>query len=165
MESKPIIETNPKELVVDTPAPTQYVEGDNEEAQGNVVTSPKKNTVNIITVDEVKFLLAQLENRFKIALEAIRKGQYVLVDTDEYPTLEDFLASDGEQGTVYLYPVGNEDNNYYQFIWETDDWVPLGSTGLDLSGYIKGTDCDNQAEYEAIDPKDPDLYYFVKEEE
>ena len=73
-------------------------------------------------------------------LKAIREGQYVEVDTEEYATLEAFLASEGKQGTVYLYPVGNQANNYYQYIWEVNEWVSLGTTQLDLSGYVKFTD-------------------------
>lgn len=97
-------------------------------------------------------------------IETIRKGQYVVVDTEEYPTLEDFLSSDGEQGTVYLYPVGNQANNYYQYVWETGDWISLGTTDLDLSGYIKGEYL-TQAEYDALATKDPNKYYFIPEGE
>ena len=97
------------------------------------------------------------------AIENVRKGQYTLVDTEEYPTLEDFLDSDGEQGIVYLYPVGNEGNNYYQYIWEETDWISLGSTDLDLSGYIKGTYLTAQ-QYEDLDTKDSNMYYFIPEE-
>lgn len=97
------------------------------------------------------------------AIENVRKGQYTLVDTEEYPTLEDFLDSDGEQGVVYLYPVGNDNNNYYQYIWEETDWIDLGSTNLDLSGYIKGTYLTAQ-QYEDLDTKDPNMYYFIPEE-
>lgn len=97
------------------------------------------------------------------AVENVRKGQYTLVDTEEYPTLEDFLDSDGEQGIVYLYPVGNDNNNYYQYIWEETDWIDLGSTNLELSGYIKGTYLTAQ-QYDDLETKDSNMYYFIPEE-
>lgn len=102
----------------------------------------KRNIVNTVTVEEVKALIKKYgggnsysKEQIDEMLATIREGQYVKVDTTEYPTLEDFLASEGEQGTVYLYPVGNEENNYYQYIWEVSEWVSLGTTALDLSNY------------------------------
>ena len=102
----------------------------------------KRNIVNTVTVEEVKALIKKYgggdsysKEQIDEMLATIREGQYVEVDTTEYPTLENFLASEGEQGTVYLYPVGNEENNYYQYIWEVSEWVSLGTTALDLSGY------------------------------
>lgn len=102
----------------------------------------KRNIVNTVTVEEAKALIKKYgggdsysKEQIDEMLATIREGQYVKVDTTEYPTLEDFLASEGEQGTVYLYPVSNEENNYYQYIWEVSEWVSLGKTALDLSGY------------------------------
>lgn len=123
----------------------------------------EKAVVNTITVEEVKSMLKVLENYINNIVETIRKGQYVEVDTTEYPTLDSFLASTGEQGTVYLYPVGNSANNYYQYIWEVDSWISLGTTTIDLSEYIKGTYL-TQAEYDDLDTKDPNMYYFTPEE-
>lgn len=112
-----------------------------------------------LTIEELRRILEIYES-----IEGLKQGQYVAVDTEEYPTLEDFLDSDGEQGTVYLYPIGNDDNNYYQYIWESGDWISLGTTNLELSGYIKGTYL-TQAEYDALETKDPDMYYFIPEGE
>lgn len=99
-------------------------------------------------------------------IETIRQGQYVEVDVEEYPTLESFLASSGEQGTVYLYPVDTTDatKGYYQYIWESTQWVSLGTTELDLTDYIKGTSLTAQ-QYEDLETKDPDMYYFIPEGE
>lgn len=109
----------------------------------------KRNIVNTVTVEEVKALIKKYgggdsytKEQIDEMLATIREGQYVKVDTTTYPTLEDFLASEGEQGTVYLYPVSNEENNYYQYIWEVSDWVSLGTTALDLSQYYTKTETD-----------------------
>lgn len=121
---------------------TRYVRDENNNDGFSRSVGEKKVITNTILVNEVKRLIRELagENTYskkqidKI-VRTIREGQYVLVDTTEYPTLESFLASTGEQGTVYLYPVGNEENNYYQYIWEVNNWMSLGTTELDLSGY------------------------------
>ena len=64
--------------------------------------------------------------------------EYQNVDTTTYPTLDDFLASTGTEGYIYLYPTG-VNNDYYQYIWESNGWVSLGTTQLALSGYVKKT--------------------------
>lgn len=129
-----------------------------------------KGVVNTITVDEVKALIRQYGKGFYYTkeqidyiVETLRKGQYVEVDTEEYPTLEDFLESTGEQGTVYLYPTGDENNTYYQYIWEVNTWVDLGETALDLQNVIRGVYI-SQADYDDLDPKDENLYYFIPED-
>ena len=108
----------------------------------------KRSIVNTITVNEAKLLIKKsaeltLAQVNKI-VESVRKGMYVKVDTTEYATLDAFLESTGEEGAVYLYPVGNEANNYYQYIWETlptAGWISLGTTQLDISNMVT-TDTD-----------------------
>lgn len=106
----------------------------------------KKQIVNMILVKEVKKLIgmseAELKTYIDSVIKTIREGQYVVVDTTVYPTLEDFLASTGEQGTVYLYPLDNAGNNYDQYIWENGVWMALGSTQLDLSDYYTKEEAD-----------------------
>ena len=72
------------------------------------------------------------------AIDAIKRGSFTLVDTTEYPTLQDFLDSEGEEGYLYLYPVdtSDEDEGYYQYIWENDLWIPLGTTKIDIANMV-----------------------------
>lgn len=72
------------------------------------------------------------------ALEAIKRGSYTKVDTTEYPTLEDFLDSEGEEGFLYLYPIdtSDEDEGYYQYIWENEQWISLGTTKIDIANMM-----------------------------
>lgn len=72
------------------------------------------------------------------AIEAIKRGSYTKVDTTEYPTLEDFLDSEGEEGFLYLYPVDTSDESegYYQYIWENEQWIPLGTTKIDIANMV-----------------------------
>lgn len=47
------------------------------------------------------------------------------------------LPSTGEQGIIYL--VETSTNVYEQYIWESGAYIDLGSTSIDLSGYVQKT--------------------------
>ena len=64
--------------------------------------------------------------------------EYQEVNTTTYPTLDDFLASTGTEGYIYLYPTGQA-NDYYRYIWENNAWVNLGTTQMDLADYVQKT--------------------------
>ena len=72
-------------------------------------------------------------------IQAYKRNAFQEVDTTEYPTLEDFLASTGEEGYIYLYPLDINDlsKGYHQYIWEDskNTWVFMGDTNLDLTHY------------------------------
>ena len=73
------------------------------------------------------------------AIETVKRSMFVDVDTSEYPTLNDFLVTRGEEGKIYLYPVDTTDltKGYHQYIWENNSWRYIGDTQLDLSDYTK----------------------------
>ena len=75
------------------------------------------------------------------AITDFLQNEYSKVNTTTYPTLDDFLASTGEEGYIYLYPIDTSDESkgYYQYIWENNAWVSLGTTQIDLSGYVEKT--------------------------
>ncbi|MCR4661679.1 MAG: hypothetical protein K5765_06770 [Clostridia bacterium] len=70
-------------------------------------------------------------------VQALKRNSFMSVDTTTYPTLADFLASTGEEGYLYLYPVDTSDltKGYKQYIWENSSWVYMGDTQLDLTNY------------------------------
>lgn len=72
------------------------------------------------------------------AIDTLKRGSYTKVNTTEYPTLQDFLNTEGEEGFLYLYPVNtsNEDEGYYQYIWENNLWIPLGTTKIDIANMV-----------------------------
>ena len=76
----------------------------------------------------------------------IKKDSYKEVDTTEYPTLADFLASTGEEGFLYLYPIDTTDltKGYYRYIWENNAWLDLGTTQIDLSDYYTKSEADTE---------------------
>lgn len=70
----------------------------------------------------------------------IQRDSYKPVDITTYPTLNDFLASTGEEGFLYLYPIDTTEaptfeSGFYRYIWENNAWVDLGTTQIDLSNY------------------------------
>lgn len=88
------------------------------------------------------------ETYSKVQLDAIistlKQNSYQDVDTSTYPTLADFLATTGEEGYIYLYPVNVLDlsKGYMMYIWESSAWRYLGTTALDLSNYYNKTETD-----------------------
>ena len=88
-------------------------------------------------------------NYVNSAIETIRRNAYINVDTSEYPTLQDFLNSEGEDGYLYLYPIDTQDltKGYYQYIWESNGWQDLGTTQIDLSAYALTSYVDNRDNY------------------
>ena len=89
------------------------------------------------------------ENSHKIAYDTdidsaiadFLQNEYSKVNTTTYPTLNSFLSSTGQEGYIYLYPIDTSDESkgYYQYIWENNSWVSLGTTQIDLSDYVEKT--------------------------
>ena len=78
---------------------------------------------------------------------SIKENAFILVDTTTYPTLDSFLASSGDEGYIYLYPVNISDltKGYYQYIWESNGWLDIGTTQIDLSNYYTKSQVDTIA--------------------
>ena len=70
-------------------------------------------------------------------ISQVLSDAYQVVNTTTYPTLNDFLASTGQDGIIYLYPIDTNDltKGYYRYIWESNAWLDLGTTQIDLSDY------------------------------
>lgn len=85
-------------------------------------------TFQTYTKDKIDSLLADIMQR-----------EFQVVDIATYPTLDDFLESEGEEGVIYLYPIDTSDldQGYYQYVYEDSAWLFLGTTNIDLSGYVE----------------------------
>lgn len=73
-------------------------------------------------------------------IKEILQKSFQKVDITEYPTLDDFLDSTGDEGYIYLYPIDISEaptfeSGYYQYIWEDNGWVSLGITKIDTSEF------------------------------
>lgn len=62
------------------------------------------------------------------------------VKTIEFSVVEE-LPESGEKGTIYLISNAKGDNDIYdEFIWINDRFEKIGTTSVDLSGYLRATD-------------------------
>lgn len=77
-------------------------------------------------------------------IAAIKRDAYKVVDFTTYTTLNSFLATTGEEGFLYLYPIDTSDltKGYYRYIWENSAWLALGTTQIDLSPYYTASQTD-----------------------
>lgn len=108
----------------------------------NIVSTLPLPTVTLSSNDlplknYVEIQLTGLQNQ----INDLKLNAFKVVDTEEYPTLEDFLESEGEEGYLYLYPVNTSDltKGYYRYVWENDSWLSLGTTEIDLTNYYTKT--------------------------
>lgn len=79
-----------------------------------------------------------------VIIQTLKNNSFQDVNTTTYPTLNDFLASTGEEGYIYLYPVNILDlsKGYMMYIWENSAWRYMGTTALDLSNYYNKSETD-----------------------
>lgn len=91
------------------------------------------NSINVADIPSISYV--------NNAIATIQTNTFVDVDATEYPTLEDFLDSEGEEGHIYLYPINVSDlsEGYYKYIWERNDWRYIGSTAINLANYVMKT--------------------------
>lgn len=63
------------------------------------------------------------------------------VDITKYPTLQDFLASEGKDGNIYLYPNGKTgaESRYYEYMWIADEqrYELIDSLDMDYGNLAK----------------------------
>ena len=154
--ANPIVETEPKSLNK-VCAKKPNVKGVSSNPSGEVLTEPKENIVNIITVEEVKELIRQNN------LWLLPRMGYRIVKVEELPAT-------GENGVLYFLPIegGETPNLYEEYVWNNIDseFELLGTTEIDLSGYVKKDEMPHltQAEYDEIVNKQQ-IYYFIEEED
>lgn len=74
----------------------------------------------------------------KSEVATVKSNIVVLVNTTTYPTLADFLASEGEEGKIYWYPIDTTDltKGYQTYVWENNAYIFAGNTIIDLTSII-----------------------------
>ena len=78
--------------------------------------------------EQVKFLTEKLKDLYAAFNElGIKKVEIV-----------ESLPETGQEGILYMIPVENPDSeNYYEeYIWLDSQWEMIGTTKIDLSGYV-----------------------------
>lgn len=101
-------------------------QGESFNAEGHVVTSPKDQVVNTITVDEVKKLIKEG------LISVLPKLGLRLQKVDELPTT-------GENGIIYMVPIsdGSAPNLYEEYYWidgNPGSFESLGTT--EVQGFV-----------------------------
>ena len=88
---------------------------------------------------------AQTDSAIASALSEFKENEISVVNTTTYPTLNDFLATTGQEGFIYLYPIDTTDltKGYYRYVWENNTWLALGTTEIDLSNYYTKSQVDS----------------------
>ena len=94
------------------------------------------------------------------AIETLKANSFILVNTTTYPTIEDFLASQGEEGYIYLYPSTNQEQGYLEYIWENNEWLLIGTTQIDLTNYYTKAQADDKFVHYYGNNKNVDLEYY-----
>lgn len=112
---------------------------------GNVDNTKQYPYTSGVNLENTKADKADTYTKEEISniIDTLKSGEQIIINTSEYPTLEDFLQNypDKEEGHIYLYPIDTSDNTkgYYRYIWEkvnnTYQWINLGDTDIDLSNY------------------------------
>jgi len=74
----------------------------------------------------------------KSEVATLKANIIVLVNTTTYPELADFLASTGEEGKIYWYPIDTSDltKGYQTYVWENNAFIFAGNTIIDLTSVI-----------------------------
>lgn len=78
-------------------------------------------------------LLTPITTYTKAKIDTIIENAIAGVKANEFQLVEE-LPQEGEEGIIYLVEISS--GVYQQYIWEGDDYIDLGTTQIDLSGYV-----------------------------
>lgn len=118
-------------------------------AQVNIIETIQKNgipisasnkTVNIIVPTNTNELTNGAGFQNATQVNALINAALVDVTGIDFQIVE-HLPSTGKKGTIYLVSNSGIDNNIYdEYIWVNNKFEIIGTTAVDLSGYLKSTD-------------------------
>lgn len=74
---------------------------------------------------------AQVTNAIDEAIAGVSQFDFEVVQT---------LPTTGEKGTIYLVPIAGRTNAYDEYIYVNNTWEQIGTTDIDLSGYVQTSD-------------------------
>lgn len=117
-------------------------------SNGNIIIAPDGNAyVGSATENNKIANWDYVARSIASAIESVKANAFILVDTEAYPTLDDFLDDyPAEEGYIYLYPSEVEEEGYLEYIWEGTQWLQIGTTQLDLSNYYNKQEVDDIAD-------------------
>lgn len=74
---------------------------------------------------------AQVTSAIDSAIQGVTQFNFEVVSV---------LPTTGETGTIYLVPIAGRTNAYNEYIYVSGSWEQIGTTDIDLSGYVQTTD-------------------------
>lgn len=74
---------------------------------------------------------AQVTSEIDEAIAGVSQFNFEVVQT---------LPATGTTGTIYLVPITGRTNAYNEYIYVGGSWEQIGTTDIDLSGYVQATD-------------------------
>lgn len=74
---------------------------------------------------------AQVTSAIDAAIQGVSQFDFEVVSV---------LPATGEKGTIYLVPISGRTNAYNEYIYIGGSWEQIGTTDIDLSGYVQTSD-------------------------
>ena len=146
----------------------------NTELAGTTSTAEKADTDAKATIEALKALLSKsdvTEKGLKEIIESGDLGKYVTEFKlkEELSKIElkrvkvDNLPQTGDAKTLYFVkdPKGKDSNNYLEYLWIDGKFELIGSTQVDLTGYVKTPDLNPYAKTVDVDKKIADVNVAV----
>lgn len=145
-------------------------EAKNSELTATTSAAEKADTDAKATIETLKALLSKsdvTEKGLKEIIESGDLGKYVteIKLKEELAKIElkrvkvDTLPQTGEAKTLYFVkdPKGKNSNNYLEYLWIDGKFELIGSTQVDLTGYVKTPDLDPYAKTVDVNKKIADV--------
>ncbi len=143
----------------------------NTSIQGVKATIPTKTSeLN----NDSNFITSNIDNLTNFYNKTEINGLINSVSGLQLEVVTTLPTTDIKTNAIYLVPKENaeQDNIYDEYVYLNDKWEHIGSTAVDLSNYYTKTEVDSklhivspmtQAEYDALEVKDENTYYFIVE--
>lgn len=74
---------------------------------------------------------AQVTSAIDQAIQGVSQFDFEVVQS---------LPATGVKGTIYLVPIAGRTNAYDEYIYVNNSWEQIGTTDIDLSGYVQSSD-------------------------
>lgn len=115
-----------------------YVAGENITIDDYVISTPSYTGEGVVSVSNDKKISVDLSDYYdkdhvytKEEVDALLQNGFEFVPVDTLPTT-------GERSKVYLLATADP-NNRDMYVWYNNEWKKVGSTGVNLDGYVKTT--------------------------
>lgn len=110
---------------------TIQVNGSAQPVSGKTVNITVPTNNNQLTNGAGYQTAAQVTSAIDQAIQGVSQFDFEVVQS---------LPTTGEKGTIYLVPIAGRTNAYDEYIYVNNSWEQIGTTDIDLSGYVQTSD-------------------------